>query len=165
MPAAIHIRPLTREDLQLLDGAYDLRQPSKFTLYLEEQEAAERSVLVARSGERVVGFATVRWQSLYPPFREIGIPEIVDLDVLPEFRRRGAGSALMDSAERLITTRSSVAGIAVGLHAGYGAAQRLYALRGYLPDGHGLWLNDHYVEEGEHIPVGDEALLYLIKDL
>jgi GNAT superfamily N-acetyltransferase len=151
-------------DVQLLDGAYGLRPPSKFTLYLEEQQAAARSVLVAGTGERVIGFVTVRWQSFYPPFQEKDIPEIVDLDVLPEFRRRGAGSALMDEAERLITTRSSIAGIAVGLHSGYGAAQRLYVKRGYVPDGRGLWLNDHHVEEGEDISVGDEATLYLVRD-
>jgi ribosomal protein S18 acetylase RimI-like enzyme len=152
-------------DVRLLDEAYGLRLPSKFMLYLEEQRADERSVLIACTGKRVVGFVTVRWQSLYPPFREAGIPEIVDLDVLPEFRRRGTGSALMDHAERLIKTRSSVAGIAVGLAADYGAAQRLYSKRGYVPDGRGLWLSDHYVQDGEHIPVGDDALLYLIKDL
>jgi GNAT superfamily N-acetyltransferase len=152
-------------DVHLLDCVYGLRQPSKFTLYVEEHQAGERSVLIACTGERVVGFVTVRWQSLYPPFRDAGIPEIADLDVLPEFRRQGAASALMDDAERLIGTRSSVAGIAVGLHAGYGAAQRLYAKRGYVPDGHGLWLNDHHVEEGEHVSVGDEARLYLTKRL
>jgi ribosomal protein S18 acetylase RimI-like enzyme len=152
-------------DVRLVDAAYGLRQPSKFTLYLEEAQAGDRSVLVARTNERVVGFVTVRWQSLYPPFREAAIPEIVDLDVLPEFRRRGAGSALLDHAEQLIRSRLRVAGIAVGLHAGYGAAQRLYAKRGYVPDGRGLWLSDHYIEEGEHTSVGDEARLYLIKDL
>jgi GNAT superfamily N-acetyltransferase len=159
------VRPMRPADVQLLDCAYGLRQPSKFTLYLEEQQAGERSVLIACTGERVVGFVTVRWQSLYPPFRDARIPEIVDLDVLREFRQQGAASALMDDSERLITTRSSVAGIAVGLHAGYGTAQRLYAKRGYVPDGHGLWLHDHYVEEDEHISVNDEALLYLTKDL
>jgi GNAT superfamily N-acetyltransferase len=152
-------------DVRLLDGAYGLRHPSKFTLYLEEQQEGKRSVLVAFTDARAVGFVTVGWQSLYPPFQENGIPEIVDLDVLAEFRRRGAGSALMNDAERLITTRASVAGIGVGLHSGYGAAQRMYAKRGYVPDGWGLWLNDHYVGDGEHISVGDEAILYLVKDL
>jgi GNAT superfamily N-acetyltransferase len=152
-------------DVRLLDGAYELRHPSKFTLYLEEQQEGTRSVLVACTDARAVGFVTVRWQSLYPPFQDGGIPEIVDLDVLAEFRRLGAGSALMDEAEGLIRARSSVAGIGVGLHAGYGAAQRMYAKRGYMPDGRGLWLNDHYVGDGQYISVGDEAILYLVKDL
>jgi GNAT superfamily N-acetyltransferase len=148
-----------------LDGAYGLRPPSKFTLYLEEQQAGERSVLIACTDARAVGFVTVRWQSLYPPFRDASIPEIVDLDVLPEFRRLGAGSALMDHAEQLIRTRSTVAGISVGLHGSYGPAQRLYARRGYIPDGRGLWLGDHYVPEGEKVSVDDTLLLYLTKDL
>jgi GNAT superfamily N-acetyltransferase len=152
-------------DVQLLNAAYGLRQPSKFTLYLEEQEAAERSVMVACSGQNPVGFVTVRWQSLYPPFGDTGIPEIVDLDVLPEFRRRGAGNALLESAERLILTRSGVAGIAVGLHAAYGGAQRLYVKRGYVPDGRGFWFNDHHIAEGEKITIDDTPLLYLTKAL
>jgi GNAT superfamily N-acetyltransferase len=152
-------------DVQLLDGAYGLRQPSKFTLYLEEQEAAERSVLIASSGGQVAGFVTVRSQSLYPPFRDAAIPEIVDLDVLPDFRRRGAGSVLLEHAEQLIRARSGVAGIAVGLTAVYGAAQRLYVKRGYIPDGRGFWFNDHHIAEGEKITIDDTPLLYLTKAL
>lgn len=29
--------------------------------------------------------------------------------------------------------------LGVGLHSGYGAAQRMYVLRGYVPDGSGVW--------------------------
>ena len=84
------------------------------------------------------GYLNVVWQVEYPPFRESGIPEIQDFNVLPRFRRKGIGSRLMESAERLAAERSHIVGIGVGMTEDYGAAQRLYALRGYVPDGRGL---------------------------
>lgn len=60
---------------------------------------------------------------------------------------------------------SLTAGIGVGLDPDYGAAQRLYVLRGYVPDGRGLHYRDHYVKYGEQITVDDELALYLTKEL
>ena len=34
---------------------------------------------------------------------------------------------------------ADVVSLAVGLHTGYGQAQRLYIKRGYIPDGTGVW--------------------------
>src|SRR5215216_2849397 len=64
-----------------------------------------------------------------------------DFNALPRFRQQGIGTRLMDEAERKVSERSGVAGIGVGLSPDYGAAQRLYALRGYAPDGKGLTSN------------------------
>lgn len=36
---------------------------------------------------------------------------------------------------------SSTICLGVGLHYGYGAAQRMYVKRGYIPDGSGVWFN------------------------
>ena len=78
------------------------------------------------------------WRAGYTPFREAGIPESQDLNVLPQFQRRGIGSAIMDAAEALILTRSDIAGIGVGLYADYAAVHLMYLGRGYLPDGGGV---------------------------
>jgi ribosomal protein S18 acetylase RimI-like enzyme len=115
--------------------------------------------------EEIAGYLTVRWESDYPPFREARIPEIVDLNVLPAFRRRGIASALMDAAEAIIAQRSPVAGIGVGLYADYGAAQRMYVLRGYIPDGRGIFYNREPVIPGEMARVDDELVLYFTKRL
>ena len=48
---------------------------------------------------------------------------------------RGVGSALMDAVEALAAVTSDTVCLGVGLHSGYGAAQRMYVLRGYVPDG------------------------------
>src|SRR5205085_2542727 len=78
-------------------------------------------------------------------FAERGIPEIADLNVMPECRRNGAASALLDFAESLIAQTSEYAGIGVGVYDDYGPAQRLYTGRGYVFDGSGAWAAQVYV--------------------
>jgi hypothetical protein len=53
----------------------------------------------------------------------------------------------------------------VGLHPGYNAAQRLYAQRGYIPDGLGVTYEDRFVEAGELVRFDNELLLHLVKPL
>ena len=108
---------------------------SQYEAYLAEQEAGERVVIVAHWSGVFVGYVTVVWHAHYVPFAAESIPEIADFNVLPEWRKRGFGTALMDEAERLIREHSPVVGIGVGMTADYGAAQRLYVKRGYIPDG------------------------------
>ncbi len=89
--------------------------------------------------------------------------ELQDFNVLPQFRRRGIGSALMDAAEALIATRSATAGIGVGLYPDYGPAQRLYVLRGYVPDGRGIASETVQVRPGQVVRVDDELALYFTR--
>ena len=53
----------------------------------------------------------------------------------------------------------------MGLFAEYGPAQRMYARRGYVPDGRGLCRGATPVQEGETVTVDHGLLLWLIKDL
>ena len=99
------------------------------------------------------------------PFREQGIPEIQDFNVLPGFRTRGIGSRLLDAAEQLVAERSSVVGIGVGLYADYGAAQRLYVRRGYLPDGRGVSYCGRPILGGETVVADDDLVLHFTKRL
>jgi GNAT superfamily N-acetyltransferase len=110
----------------------------RYQQYLEEYEAGVRLFLVAGCDGAFAGQVTVRWTSTYPEIQDQGIPEIQDLLVLPAFRRRHIATALMDSAEAAIATRSDTAGLGVGLYAAYTPAHLLYLRRGYLPDGHGI---------------------------
>jgi len=89
----------------------------------------------------------------------------VDFNVLPQFRRQGIGTQLLDKAESEIAIVSSTAGIGVGMTPDYGAAQRLYAVRGYVPDGRGLHYRGHYIKYGQEITVDDNLALYLTKEL
>jgi Acetyltransferases len=130
-----------------------------------EQAFDARDVYVAFVENKFAGYLTICWTSTYPPFREATIPEIADFNVLPQFRRQGIGTALMDKAESEIAKTSPIAGIGVGMDSDYGAAQQLYVLRGYVPDGRGLHHKDRQIHYGEEVIVDDSLALYLIKKL
>ena len=129
------------------------------------QGRGEMVVLVARAEEKLLGFLKILWTPDYAPFRERMIPEIQDLKVSPASRRRGVASRLMEEAEGIIRTRSSIAGIGVGLHPGYAAAQRMYVLRGYVPDGNPLTYADEFVQERQEVTLDDKFVMHLTKEL
>jgi len=139
------------------------KSEQQYRRYFTEHEALSRLVLVARSDDAIAGYVTIAWQSDYAPFREAGIPEIQDFNVLPDFRRHRIGTRLMDEAERLIAKRSRTCGIAVGLHHDYGAAQRLYALRGYIPDARGITSHGRRMNWGDEAKIDDDLVLWLTK--
>ena len=140
------------------------RSEGYFQSCLASQERGELVALVTRAEEDLLGFVKVLWTSDYAPFKEQMIPEINDLLVTPPNRRRGVASRLMDEAEKIIRTRSSVVGIGVGLHPGYAAAQRMYVLRGYVPDGSPLTYRNEFVREGQEVCLDDDLVMYLTKE-
>ncbi|MPZ49180.1 MAG: GNAT family N-acetyltransferase [Dehalococcoidia bacterium] len=75
------------------------------------EAAGSRVVLLAFFADRFAGYLTVCWESHYPPFREQGIPEVVDFSVVPDLRRRRIGTRLMDAAEELMSGRSASASV------------------------------------------------------
>jgi GNAT superfamily N-acetyltransferase len=161
------IRALRDDDPEVVSAAFTAigwdKPVSQYEKYLAEQRAGLRDVLVATVDEEYAGYVTVRWESPYEPFN--GIPEIQDFNVLPKFRRRGIGTALMDAAEALVAERSDVVAIGVGLYADYGTAQRMYVRRGYIPDGRGLIYDGKQVPPGEMVRNDDSATLMFTKSL
>lgn len=79
--------------------------------------------------------------------------------------RRGVGSALMDAVEALAAETSDTVCLGVGLHSGYGAAQRMYVLRGYVPDGSGVWYEGRVWDQYAPCVNDDELNLFLSKKL
>ena len=135
------VRPLERRDVAPITAAFrDLgpKPRSQYERYLSEQREGSRSVLVAFVEGDFAGYVTIDWDADHLHFRKSDIPEIQDLNVLPRFRRAGIGTRLMNHAELAASERSSVVGIGAGMSPDYGVAQRLYARRGYVPDGRGL---------------------------
>lgn len=163
------IRLLESKDIPQIAEAFAKlgwhKPASQYEQYLLEQKLNRRNVYVAFVAEQFAGYVTVCWVSTYEPFYCANIPEIVDFNVLPEFRRQHIGTALMDKAESEIAQVSCIAGIGVGMTADYGAAQRMYVLRGYIPDGRGLHHVDRPVHYGEQITVDDDLALFFTKKL
>ena len=166
---SVLIRMLEQSDIQEIAEAFRAigweKPASQYERYYREQVDKVRDVHVAFLDGLFAGYLTICWTSTYEPFREENIPEIVDFNVLPKYRRQGIGTQLMDKAESEIVKVSLVAGIGVGLTPDYGAAQRLYVLRGYVPDGRGLHHRGHYPMYGEKVTVDDSLALYLTKRL
>lgn len=160
------IRTFERGDPARLEVAFALSKPSAtFERYMREEAEGGRACWVATIGDEPVGYVTLLWCTDYVPLADEHVPEIQDLNVTPGVRRRGIASRLLDVAEQVAATRSRVVAIAVGLHAGYNAAQRLYVLRGYVPDGCGLTYGDRFVGEYEDVTLDDSLVLHMTKEL
>jgi GNAT superfamily N-acetyltransferase len=163
------IRLLESKDISEIANAFQQlgwnKPAQQYERYLMEQALEIRDVYVAFVKGEFAGYLTICWNSDYGPFQKENISEIVDFNVLPIFRRLGIGTQLMDRAESEIAKVSEIAGIGVGMTPDYGAAQRLYVLRGYVPDGRGLHYRDHYVGYNEEITVDDSLALFFTKKL
>jgi GNAT superfamily N-acetyltransferase len=167
--SALEIRLMRPEDAEAISRAFDQIGWSKpveqFLRYLTQQEEGSRVCWVATVEGEFAGYVTLKWDPDSPGLAGTGIPEILDLNVLPKFRRRGIASRLLNCAEEKAAERSKVVGIGVGLHPGYSAALRLYVMRGYVPDGLGVTYRDRYVREGEVLPFDDNLTLHFRRDL
>lgn len=165
----VEIRALKAEDIQSITSAFaELgwnKPASQYEEYLADQEAERRDVLVATINGNFAGYLTIVWKSSYAPFQKSKIPEIVDFNVLPKFRRLGIGTQLMDEAEQRIMKRSPWVGIGVGLTSDYGAAQILYVKRGYIPNGRGISWSGSTCSYDDQVTIDDSLVLYFTKGL
>ena len=132
--------------------------------YFLEQECGEREVLVAEVGGALAGYITILPCAKQGPFAEI-YPELSDFNVFEPFQNQGIGNLLMEEAEKRVKLISDKVTLGVGLHSGYGFAQRLYVKRGYLPDGSGVWYRNHPVAMNATCEDIGDLVLYLSKDL
>jgi GNAT superfamily N-acetyltransferase len=142
-----------------------LKPVAQYERYLREQNEGRRETVLAVMDGDFAGYVTVNWYPRYAPLAMGGIPEIQDLNVLPKYRRRRIASRLVDEAEEIVSKRAEQVGIGVGLHPGYNAAQRMYVLRGYVPDGNGVTAGDEFVREGQTVIMDDELVLHFVKRL
>ncbi len=166
---SVLIRTMEENDILLAVEGFRLQGWNKpaglFDAYLSQQREGTRIVFAAFFVESFAGYVTLRKAAEAGPFAGKGIPEISDFNVLMMFQRRGIGSLLMDAAERTASAFSDAASLGVGLHAGYGTAQRMYVKRGYIPDGTGVWYKDRPLKPYTECLNDDDLVLYLSKKL
>ncbi|MCB1556323.1 MAG: GNAT family N-acetyltransferase [Alphaproteobacteria bacterium] len=137
---------------------------------LSGPEATTRDVFLAHiddgQGTAPVGYGILNHAPRYALYKRLGMPEIQNLYVHPDWRGRGVAGALMDYCEAQVRgAGGAMIGVSVGLTKEYGPAQRLYVKRGYVPDGYGVTRDREPVPVGAVIPVDDDLCLMLVKDL
>lgn len=163
----ILIRNLRQSDAQILTDE-EIAQGwdsdiEKFYLRLRHQTAGKSISMVAEYDGKIAGYINVYPNAQWGSFANQGYPEIVDLHVLEKYRNKGIGNKLMDIAEQIASEYADLVYLGVGLHSGYGSAQRMYIKRNYIPDGKGVWYGDKVCEKHAECVNDDELVLYLYK--
>lgn len=136
-----------------------------FKYYYKEQNNESRYVFVGEYEGNVAGYTTLLPDAKDGPFMNKGIPEVVDFNVLAKYRRKGIGNKILDVVENVASGLSDTICLGVGLHSGYGSAQRIYIKRGYLFDGSGVWYKGRQLEEYADCCNDDDLVLFLSKPL
>lgn len=165
----IVIRNLERGDAQTITDE-EARQGwdaavEKHYMRLQDQAQGKAVPLAAEYRGCVAGYVNIYPNSMRGAFGGKGYTEIVDFAVLEKYRGRGIGGRLMDTAEMLAAEYAPVVYLGVGLHSGYGSAQRIYIKRGYVPDGSGVWYGDAVCQRNAGCRNDDNLILYLSKRL
>ena len=161
------IRNMIKSDIESLShGFMNQGWPGREEIlarYFLEQESGEREVLVAEVDSAVEGYITILPSAKHGAFAEI-YPELSDFNVFEPFQNQGIGNLLMEEAEKRVKLVSDKVTLGVGLHSGYGPAQRLYIKRGYIPDGTGVWYRNQPLEMNATSQKNDDLVLYLVKE-
>lgn len=163
------IRDLEKDDIpQIVQGEIEQgwhATAEKYEMRLAHQQEGKAAALVAVYEGHTVGYIHVYPDSPWGAFGGQGLPEIVDFGVLEKYRCRGIGRALMDTAEKIAGQYADTVYLGVGMHSGYGSAQRMYIKRGYIPDGSGVWYGDTVCEPYSTCANDDGLALYLSRKL
>lgn len=165
----ITVRNMRQSDAQIItEGEIEQGWDAtvdKYEMRLLHQAEGKAIPLVAEYKGNIAGYINVYPNSEWGSFAHQGYPEIVDFGVLEKYRRVGIGSRLMDVAEQIAAQYADTVYLGVGLHYGYGSAQRMYVKRGYIPDGGGVWYKDSVCEQYADCCNDDDLVLYLSKKL
>lgn len=166
MKTICSIRKMQESDIKnLSQGFINQGWPGREEIlarYFLEQECGEREVLVAEVEGALAGYITILPIAKHGPFAGMS-PELSDFNVFEPFQNQGIGNLLLEEAEKQVKLISDKVTLGVGLHSGYGPAQRLYIKRGYIPDGSGVWYQNQPLEMNDTIQNNDDLVLYLSK--
>ena len=148
----IEVRPLLEDELALVDDALPLNR-------LDQWRRERSTFLIAWDEGRPVGHAHLAWVGT-----KLGTPEIQDVYVAEDARRRGVARALTHAAETEALARGH-GRLSLSVGTGNFAAQALYDRLGFEDAGlepervHGT-----IILRGEPFEV-DDTLVYFVKRL
>jgi GNAT superfamily N-acetyltransferase len=149
----IVVRELMPGDVDVVDAHLPLSR-------LDAHARGGSAYLVAWEGERPVGHAHLAWEATH-----LGVPEIQDVYVAPDRRRRGIATLLTGAAEDAARARGFAAVSLSVSRDGNPAARRLYERLGYVDAGvEPVSVSGTIMLRGQPLAV-DDTLLYLRKPL
>ena len=157
------IHQVTRDELPatidwFATSYYDNRRDAE--AHFADHFDGQGATFIARCGQEIAGYITVALKA-----RIKDMPCIVNFVVFEPYRGQRLGSQLMDIAEAYLAKGADRVVLWVPVIGRFGPAQRLYAKRGYVPDGDGVVKHGVPVKEGEMHRVDENLLLCLVKDL
>ena len=166
----ILIRDMVESDPEIITHEEHLQgwthqKKEKYEQRLKDVADNKCVALVAEYKGEVAGYFNVYPNTMCSSFGGQGFPELIDLGVFKKYRNHGIGNILMQVAEDIAKKYADTVIIGVGLHRDYGAAQRMYVKRGYVPDGSGIWWQGKPLEPYADLKNDDEAALYMAKKL
>ena len=143
------VRAMKESDAAAFNYEYTLSGEVKsgetFNTLYARQRLKKANVYVAEFESKLLGYVVV---SVDSDINGRYTAHIEDLFVLPLFRKCGVGGNLLDYAESEIVRRFDKVHTSIGIGANYGAAQRLFVKRGYVPDGQGARYNGRILQDG-----------------
>ena len=162
---SLDIRQATEEDIPALYALYEVIG-KKHEEYFESVLEKDCVILIASEDERDVGFGILNFEPKYSLYQKLDIPEIQDVNVIPDARQKGVATALVMAFENIADDQGAEKiGISVGLTKDYGPAQRLYVKLDYMPDGNGITYDREGVVFGQSYTADDDLCLMMVKDL
>ena len=147
------VSELSADQVELVDRYLPLSR-------LSDRSDEGSTYLIAWEDDRPIGHAHIAWSGTH-----LGLPEIQDVFVLPEHRRRGIASRLTEAAEAAACRRGSDRiSLSVSLEQNP-AAKVLYEKLGYVDAGvEPVRMLGQIMIRGRPLKV-DDTLLYLLKEL
>lgn len=170
MAETIEIKRADPDDLTVLNDMAQALDTPKLDRYFEDcfvqQGQGKREIFIIFEKNVPAGYVIFNRDPRYSLYKRLQIPEIQDLNVLPSHRKQGLATRLIGYCEDFARVENyEDIGISVGLHSGFGAAQRLYCKLGYIPDGNGVTYDRETVRAGEMRAVDDLLCLMMVKAL
>lgn len=164
----ISVRTMTYSDIPVICQSYDNPDENDITYIkrqLANQEKQECIALLALYNENAAGYVLLYYKCRWGGLANCGIPSVVDLIVFKKYRQKKIATVLMDVAEDIAKKHGNKVYLDVCLNAEYGPAQRLYAKRGYIPDGKGVYYEGKVCKTDADCKNNDELSLCLVKNL
>lgn len=162
------IRSMIEDDIDKILAAFRAQGWSKDAAYLakltNEQRQGKRYVFIAEVKGEICGYVNLIPRAQSGPFKR-KYPELSDFIVFEKYQNRSIGSKLLDCAEEKARDLGEYVTLGVGLHSGYGTAQRMYIKRGYIPDGKGVYYEGRAIAQYTQCVNDDELNIYMMKKL